>query len=124
MDGIIYVLKDRIGKIKNIGSLSCEYKVKLNDYHVNRYYHNLKGLKDPYIKFMISKGYEADVFIDKYNLLGITKLQKGYDSGSIRVLIKGRILTLSIFDCPQTEGKEQIIKDLTEWGKLLIKTNQ
>ena len=124
LDGIIYVLKDRIGKIKNIGSLSCEYKVKLNDYHVNRYYHNLKGLKDPYIKFMISKGYEADVFIDKYNLLGITKLQKGYDSGSIRVLIKGRILTLSIFDCPQTEGKEQIIKDLTEWSELLIEANK
>jgi hypothetical protein len=73
---------------------------------------------------MISKGYEADVFIDKYNLLGITKLQKGYDSGSIRVLIKGRILTLSIFDCPQTEGKEQIIKDLTEWAELLIKANK
>jgi hypothetical protein len=73
---------------------------------------------------MISKGYEADVFVDKYNLLGITKLQKGYDSGSIRVLIKGRILTLSIFDCPQTEGKEQIIKDLTEWAELLIKANK
>ena len=73
---------------------------------------------------MISKGYEADVFIDKYNLLGITKLKKGYDSGSIRVLIKGRILTLSIFDCPQTEGKEQIIKDLTEWAELLIKANK
>ena len=73
---------------------------------------------------MISKGYEADVFIDKYNLLGITKLKKGYDSGSIRVLIKGRILTLSIFDCPQTESKEQIIKDLTEWAELLIKANK
>jgi hypothetical protein len=40
------------------------------------------------------------------------------------VLIKGRILTLSIFDCPQTEGKEQIIKDLTEWAELLIKANK
>ena len=124
LDGIIYVLKDRIGKIKNKGSLTCEYKVKLNDYHGNSYYHNLKGLKDPYIKFMISKGYEADVFIDKYNLLGITKLKKGYDGGSIRVLIKGRIVMLSVFDCQKDKGKSQIIKDLTEWGELLVEANQ
>ena len=123
LDGIIYVLKDRVEKIKSIGRLSCEYKVKLNDYHGNNYYHSLKGLKDPYIEFMISKGYETEVFIDKYNLLGITKLMNGYDSGSIRVLIKGRIVVLSVFDCQKDKGKAQIINDLTEWAELLIEAN-
>jgi len=124
LDVTIYILKNRLEKIKDKGSLLCEYKMKLADDYGDQYYYNLKGLKDPYIKFMISKGYETDAFIDNSNMLGITKLRNGYDSGSIRVLIKGRVLSLSVFDCQKDKGKAQIINDLTEWAELLIKANK
>ncbi len=121
---IVYILKDRLEKIKIRNSLGCEYKLKLkNDYNGDQYYSSLKGLKDLYIKFMIGKGYAVNSFVDKDNLLGIIKSKNGYNSGTIRVLIKGRILALSLFDCYKNQGKGQIIKDLTEWGKLLIKAN-
>jgi len=121
---IVYILKDRLEKIKIKNNLYCEYKLKLkNDYDGDQYYLSLKGMKDPYIKFMINKGYTVSSFIDKDNLLGVIKSKNGYNSGTIRVLIKGRILALSLFDCYKNQGKEQIIKDLTEWGKLLIKAN-
>ena len=72
---------------------------------------------------MIGKGYAVNSFVDEDNLLGIIKSKNGYNSGTIRVLIKGRVIVLSLFDCYKNQGKDQIIKDLTEWGKLLIKAN-
>jgi hypothetical protein len=121
---IFYILKDRLEKIKIRNSLGCEYKLKLkNDYDGDQYYSSLKGLKNPYIKFMIGKGYAVNSFVDEDNLLGIIKSKNGYNSGTIRVLIKGRVIVLSLFDCYKNQGKDQIIKDLTEWGKLLIKAN-
>ena len=122
----IYVLKDRLAEIKSQDHMMCEYKVKLNSYNGDNdyYYNSLKSLKDPYLSFTSNNGYNIKSFIDEKILQGFIKDKKGYDSGSIRVLIKGRVLTLSVFDCPQTEGKGQIIKDLTEWGELLIKANQ
>ena len=123
-NAIIYILKDRLEKIKNRKSLACEYRMKMSSYEDNGYYRNLNGLKDPYIEFMIGKGYETNVFVDTHNQLGITKVRNGYDSGTIKVLIKGRIVVLSLFDCYQDKGKDQIIKDLTEWSELLIKANQ
>jgi hypothetical protein len=123
-DTIVYILKDRLEKIKIKNNLSCEYKLKLkNDYDGDQYYSSLKGLKDPYIKFMIDKGYVVNSFFDKDNLLGIFKSRGGYNSGTIRVLIKGRVIVLSLFDCYKNQGKDQIIKDLTEWAELLIKAN-
>jgi len=121
---IIYILKNRLEKIKTKNSLSCEYKLKLKtDHDGDQYYSSLKGLKDPYIKFMIGKGYIVSSFVDKDILLGFVKSKNGYNSGTIRVLIKGRIIVLSLFDCYKDQGKGQIIKDLTEWGELLIKVN-
>jgi len=29
-----------------------------------------------------------------------------------------------VFDCQKDKGKSQIIKDLTEWGELLVEANQ
>lgn len=124
VDAIIYILKNRLEKIKFKNNLSCEYKLKLKaDHDGDQYYSSLKGLKDPYIKFMIGKGYLVNSFVDNDNLLGIIKSKNGYNSGTIRLLIKGRIIVLSLFDCYKNQGKDQIIKDLTEWGKLLIKAN-
>ena len=111
-------------KIKFKNNLSCEYKLKLKaDHDGDQYYPSLKGLKDPYIKFMIGKGYLVNSFVDNDNLLGIIKSKNGYNSGTIRLLIKGRIIVLSLFDCYKNQGKDQIIKDLTEWAELLIKAN-
>jgi hypothetical protein len=121
---IIYILKNRLEKIKLKNSLSCEYKLKLkNDYDGDQYYPSLKGLKNPYINFMVDKGYTVNSFVDKDNLLGVIKSKNGYNSGTIRVLIKGRIVVLSLFDCYKDQGKDQIIKDLSEWAELLIKAN-
>jgi hypothetical protein len=122
-NAIIYILKDRLEKIKSVNSLSCEYKMKMSDYGGDWHYRSLNGLKDPYIEFMIGKGYETNVFVDTHNQLGITKIKNGYDSGVIRVLIKGRVVVLSLFDCYQDKGKGRIIKDLTEWAELLIEAN-
>jgi len=121
----VYVLKDRLAEIKSQNHMLCEYKAKLNSYGDDDgyYYNSLKGLKNSYLNFTSGNGYNIKSFIDEKNLQGFIKDKNGYDSGSIRVLIKGRILTLSIFDCPQVKSKEQIIKDLTEWGELLIKVN-
>lgn len=124
VDAIIYILKNRLEKIKFKNNLSCEYKLKLKaDHDGDQYYSSLKGLKDPYIKFMIGKGYLVNSFVDNDNLLGIIKSKNGYNSGTIRLLIKGRIIVLSLFDCYKNQGKDQIIKDLTEWAELLIKAN-
>ena len=46
------------------------------------------------------------------------------NSGTIRILTKGRIVSLSEFDCPKTEGKDKIIRDLVEWFELLVKANK
>ena len=124
VDAIIYILKNRLEKIKFKNNLSCEYKLKLKaDHDGDQYYSSLKGLKNPYIKFMIGKGYLVNSFVDNDNLLGIIKSKNGYNSGTIRLLIKGRIIVLSLFDCYKNQGKDQIIKDLTEWAELLIKAN-
>lgn len=121
---IVYILKDRLEKIKIKNNLGCEYKLKLKaDHDGDQYYSSLKGLKDPYIKFMIGKGYLVNSFVDNDNLLGIIKSKNGYNSGTIRLLIKGRIIVLSLFDCYKNQGKDQIIKDLTKWAELLIKAN-
>jgi hypothetical protein len=122
-DTIYYIVKDKIAAIKSKGHLDCEYKLKLDSYHGDKYYHSLKGLKDSYLSFTSSNGYNVKPFIDEKYLQGFIKDKNGYDSGSIRVLIKGRVLTLSVFDCSQTKAKEQIVKDLTEWAELLIEAN-
>jgi len=47
-DAIIYILKDKLDKIKTQGHMICEYKMSLrSDYNGDYYYTNLEGLIAP-----------------------------------------------------------------------------
>jgi len=125
VNAIYYILKDRIKDIKSKSSMLCEYNLKLTSYHNSEYYYNsIKSFGKYYLEFTSNNGYNIKQFVDQNNLQGFIKDKQGYDSGSIKVLIKGRIVHLSLFDCHKDQGKDQIIKDLTEWAELLIKANK
>lgn len=123
-DTTYYILKNRVNAIRDRKSIACEYVLRIIPYSEDNIYQNsIKKLKDFYLEYTSNNGFNVRLFLDRDNLQGFVKDKNGYDSGSIKVIIKGRVLSLSLFDCRKDQGKEQIIKDLTEWGELLIKAN-
>lgn len=121
---IVYVLKSRLGKIKASQDLSCEYQMKLDDRYGDHYYRNLKSLTKPYVDYMLEKDYEVETISESDKVLLFIKVKNGYTSGSSRVLVDGRVLALHLFDCRKDQGRDQIIKDLTDWSNLIIKANK
>ena len=121
---IVYVLKDRLNEIKAKQSLACEYQMKLDDRYGERYHHDLNSTKKHYVDYMIGQGYEVDTITDTDKVLLFVKTKNTYTSGSARVLVNGRILTLHLFDCQKDQGRDQIIKDLTDWSNLIVKANK
>ena len=127
-DEIIYILKDRVDHIKSTSSLLCEYSFRVwPDSSGNFYYESLKSSKEIIAKKISTSGFNAEPFVVQKNMLGFFTYNNVDDAagGLNKVLIDGRVISLSITTiCNNSRDKGQVIKDLTEWGKLLIKTNQ
>ena len=120
----VYIAKDQLTRIISQNFMVCEYKINLDSYYGNKHFDNLDKIKNVYLDYASDTGANARSFIDQEYLQGYVSDKDGYNDGLIHVLIKNRVLSLLASDCTKMVGKEQIIKDLTEWGKLLIKANQ
>jgi len=131
-DEIIYILKDRADYIKSTSSLLCEYSFRVwPDSPGNFYYESLKSSKEIIAKKISTSGFNAEPFVVQKNMLGFFTYNDVDDDdddaagGLNKVLIDGRVVSLSIATiCNNSRDKDQVIKDLTEWGGLLIKANQ
>lgn len=119
-----YVLKEQLTRLLSQKNIICEYKASLSSYYGNKHFDNLDEIKNEYFKFATDTKSNARSFIDQDNLQGYVRDKNDYNSGLIHVLVKHKVLSLTISDCTKATSKEQIIKDLTEWGKLLIEANQ
>jgi hypothetical protein len=126
-DEIIYVLKDRVDHIKSTSSLVCEYSFRVwPDSPGNFYYESLKSSKEIIAKKISTSGFNAEPFVVQKNMLGFFTYDSDDATGGLnKVLIDGRVISLSITTiCNNSRDKDQVIKDLTEWGQLLINANQ
>ena len=127
-DEIIYILKDRVDHIKSTSSLLCEYSFRVwPDSPGNFYYESLKSSKEIIAKKISTSGFNAEPFVVQKNMLGFFTYNAADDAagGLNKVLIDGRVISLSITTiCNNSRDKSQVIKDLTEWGELLIEANQ
>jgi len=122
---IIYILKNRVDEIRSRGSLACEYKVQLwsDDNNDNSYHDNLLPAKEFIAKKLSLTGETVETFIESKTQLGFSIA--GNESGGMsKLLINGRAVSLTVINCNNTQSKDQIIKDLTEWAELLIKANK
>jgi len=120
----VYIVKDQLTRIISQNFMVCEYKINLDSYYGNKHFDNLDKIKNDYLDYASDTGANARSFIDQEYLQGYVSDKDGYNDGLMHVLIKGRVLSLLASDCTKMVSKEQIIKDLTEWGELLIKANQ
>ena len=124
-DEIIYILKDRVEVIRSKGSLSCEYKIQLwpDDSKDDSYYNNILPSKDFIIDKLTLTGGTVEAFIESEKLLGLS-ITGDTSGGMSKVLIDGRAASYTAIDCNNSRGKNQMIKDLTEWAELLIEANK
>lgn len=120
----VYIAKDQLTRIISQNFMVCEYKINLDSYYGNKHFENLDKIKNDYLDYASDTGANARSFIDQEYLQGYVSDKDGYNDGLMNVLIKGRVLSLLASDCTKMVSKEQIIKDLTEWGELLIKSNK
>jgi len=122
---IIYILKDRVEVIRSKGSLSCEYKIQLwpDDNKDDKYYNNILPSKGFIIEKLTLTGGTVEAFIESEKLLGLS-ITGDTSGGMSKVLIDGRAASYTAIDCNNSRGKNQMIKDLTEWAELLIEANK
>ena len=120
----IYILKDQLNRLIDQNHLICEYKMELGSNYGNKYYLTLNKKKKDYLNYASDTGFKASSFIDQDFIQGYIKEQSEFNGGLVHVLIKNRVLSLIASDCTKTVSKEQIMKDLTEWGELLIEANK
>ena len=130
-DEIIYILKDRVDHIKSTSRIVCEYSFRVwPDSPGNFYYESLKSSKEIIAKKISTSGFNAEPFVVQKNMLGFFTYNDVDDDddaagGLNKVLIDGRVVSLSIATiCNNSRDKDQVIKDLTEWGELLIEANK
>ena len=126
-DEIIYILKDRVDHIKSTSRIVCEYSFRVwPDSPGNLYYESLKSSKENIAKKILTSGFNAKPFVVKKNMLGFFTYDADDTTGGLnKVLIDGRVVSLSITTiCSNSRDKGQVIKDLTEWGELLIEANK
>jgi hypothetical protein len=120
----VYILKDQLTRILAQKHMSCEYQINLESYYGDKHFDNLDDIKDEYFNYAADTGFDARSFIDQDDMQGYYfKEKNGFKGGLVHVLVKNRALSLSISDCTKTISEAQIIKDLTEWGELLIESN-
>ena len=118
-----YIPKSQITRILSQKHMICEYQVSLSSNYGNKHLDNLNEIKDDYFRYAADTGFDARSFIDQDDMQGYFREYNGFKGGLVHVLIKGRILSLSVSDYTKTISEDQIIKDLTEWGELLIESN-
>ena len=123
-DIAIYIPKSQLTRILSQKHMICEYKMNLGSNYGDEHYDNLNKIKGEYFRYASDVGFDAISFIDQEDIQGYFKDHNGFKGGLVHVLVKNKILSLTASDCTKTVSKEQIIKDLTEWGELLIKANQ
>ena len=122
-DIAVYIPKSQLTKILSQKYMICEYEANLSSNYGNEYYDNLDKIKGDYFRYASDNGFNAISFIDQDDMQGYFKDYNGFKGGLVHVLVKNKVLSLTVSDCTKTISKEQIIKDLTEWGELLIKIN-
>lgn len=123
-DIAIYIPKSQLTRILSQKHMICEYNIGLGSTYGNEHYDNLDEIKDDYFKYASDVGFNAISFINQEDMQGYFKDHNGFKGGLVHVLVKNKVLSLTASDCTKTVSKEQIIKDLTEWGELLIKANK
>ena len=123
-DIAIHIPKSQLTRILSQKHMICEYNMSLGSTYGNEHYDNLDEIKNDYFKYASDVGFNAISFIDQEDMQGYFKEYSGFKGGLVHVLVKNKVLSLTASDCTKTVSKEQIIKDLTEWGELLIKANK
>jgi len=123
-DIAIYILKSQLTRILSQKHMICEYEMSLGSTYGDEHYDNLDKIKGDYFRYATDVGFDAISFIDQEDIQGYFKDHNGLKGGLVHVLVKNKVLSLTVSDCTKTVSKEQIMKDLTEWGELLIKTNK
>jgi len=118
-----YLVKDQLARTLSQKHMICEYKINLESHYGNKYFKSLNEIKNDYLNYASDIGFDTRSFIDQDDMQGYFKEQNGFKGGLVHVLVKNRALSLSISDCTKMISEAQIIKDLTEWGELLIESN-
>ena len=129
-EAIVYILKSEAPKMKERGYLWCTKQIILRSNDLESYINNLvpddikESFKDYNVRTLTELGYSnIKTFVERSNILGLTKVKNGYHSGAVVMATRGRVLDLYTFSCNK-ESQEQVSQDLTEWAELLVNANK
>jgi len=128
-DAIVYILQSESAKIKQRGYLWCTKQVIMGSDDLGYYADEFKDGKNDkvhkkYLEELINTGFvNINTFVNKPNLIGLSKTKNGFNSAAIKLITAGRLVDMYTFSC-EKENQLKIEQELTQWAELIVEANQ
>ena len=128
-DAIVYILQSESSKIKKRGYLWCTKQIIMKSDDLDYYADGFEDGEDDkvhkkYLEELTNTGFvNINTFVNKPNLIGLSKTKNGFNSAAIKLITAGRLVDMYTFSC-EKENQLKIEQELIQWAELIVEANQ